>query len=175
MEMYSNVLKVIKLKTTPEEIIYNFTVCACMLNCIIVLSNQLLPTSSFFGEKKFWISICLPYKPFLKFLQFFLEFFIFFISGRLPCASFSLFPKQWKPCFAASLRNEENKEVCISNATQLSPKTNMFNQKRTKNGKRWKKKRRAIMCISNLLIYLQEQNILSSFQKKIEETFFFGK
>ena len=175
MEMYSNVLKVIKLKTTPEEIIYNFTVCACMLNCIIVLSNQLLPTSSFLGEKKFWISICLPYKPFLKFLQFFWNFssFLFLEDFLVRAFLFSqssgnhVLPSLWemrkiKRCVFPMQLNYLQKPICST-------------KKRTKNGKRWKKKRRAIMCISNLLIYLQEQNILSSFQKKIEETFFFGK
>ena len=96
-------------------------------NCII---KQITSYVFFFREKEILNFYMSSLQALFEISVIFLEYFIFFISGRLPCASFSLFPKQWKPCFAVSLRNEENKEVCISNATQLSPKTNMFNQKK---------------------------------------------
>ena len=148
MEKYSNVIKILKWKSTQEEIIWNricheseFVQCTMRMhaklhNCII---KQITSYVFFFREKEILNFYMSSLQALFEISAIFLEFFIFFISGRLPCASFSLFPKQWKPCFAASLRNEENKEVCISNATQLSPKTNIFKQKKNEKWKTFKK------------------------------------
>ena len=136
-------------------------------NCII---KQITSYVFFFREKEILNFYMSSLQALFEISTFFINFLSFLFLEDFLVRAF-LFSQSSGNHVLPSLWEMRKIKRCVF-PMQLNYLQKRSTEKRTKNGKRWKKKRRAIMCISNLLIYLQEQNILSSFQKKIEKCFF---